>query len=235
MTGPIDGFMTNILKKKGGMSLTTGFDVDFKFRNSTGNFITKFYNEDSSENQRNIVNMLCDEAQLPNVQSSVGAVTGRYLGEGSISYPTTRIFTDVSLGFLCDAELTPLKFFTSWYEFIYGEGFASFADMTYGGTYEDALSLTPRATNRTNRLQYMDDYVADVKIQKTEPDKKSYRGRSPITYILENAYPYAIDAVPLAYGSSQLTRVNINLYYTRHTIQYGDQTWNSREVPVGGP
>ena len=43
-----------------------------------------------------------------------------------------------------------------------------------------------------------------------------------ISYILENAYPYSIDAVPLSYGSSQITRVNVNLYYSRHTVVYGD-------------
>ena len=41
-------------------------------------------------------------------------------------------------------------------------------------------------------------------------------------YILENAYPYAIDAVPLSYGVSQITRVNVNFHYSRHTVVYGD-------------
>ena len=38
--------------------------------------------------------------------------------------------------------------------------------------------------------------------------------------MLENCYPYSIDAVPLAYGSSQVTRLTVNFYYTRHTVSY---------------
>ena len=58
---------------------------------------------------------------------------------------------------------------------------------------------------------------------KTEPDSSSANGRAPITYVLENAYPYAIDAVPLSYGTSQLTRVNVNFHYSRHTVIYGNR------------
>ena len=79
----------------------------------------------------------------------------------------------------------------------------------------------PRPINRPNRLNYPDDYTAWLRIIKTEPDRGSYNGRAPVTYILENAYPYAIDAVPLSYGASQIARVNVNFYYTRHTVSYG--------------
>ena len=60
-----------------------------------------------------------------------------------------------------------------------------------------------------------------MRIFKTEPNGVAANGRVPITFILENAYPYSIDAVPLAYGTSQVTRVNVNFYYTRHSVRYG--------------
>ena len=74
----------------------------------------------------------------------------------------------------------------------------------------------------TNRLNYINEYTCNLRIMKTEPNSSSSSGRVPITYVLENCYPYSIDAVPLAYGSSQLTRVTASFYYTRHTILYGD-------------
>jgi len=83
-------------------------------------------------------------------------------------------------------------------------------------------SVTPALSNRVNRLKYQDNYAAEVRIVKTEPNAIASNGRAPISYILENAYPYSIEAVPLSYGSSQLTRVNVNLYYSRHTVVYGD-------------
>ena len=37
-----------------------------------------------------LVQMLCDEAQLPNVQAAVGQLSGRVMGESQISYPYAR-------------------------------------------------------------------------------------------------------------------------------------------------
>lgn len=218
---------------KGGMSLTTGYNVEFDF--NTGKrtssdppvFVDEYYGNtklaaNSKKNpygNKNIVNMLCDEAQLPNVVSTTGTVTGRYLGEGMINYPHTRTYTDLGLGFMCDAEQTPLKFLTSWYDYIFGE--TPDERFNYDGGMEQAQTIYPRDTNRTNRLNYINDYVCNLRIMKTEPNKDSSSGRVPITYVLENCYPYSIDAVPLAYGSSQLTRVTASFYYTRHTVLYG--------------
>ena len=208
---------------KGGMSLTTGYNIEFDFNtgllasSGTPPFVKQFY--DDTGDHKNVVNMLCDEAQLPNVVATTGSVTGRYLGEGLIQYPHTRSYTDVGLGFMCDAEQIPLKFLTSWYDWIFGENVTS--SHAYKGM-EGARTTVPRKRNRTNRLNYVDDYVCNLRIMKTEPDASSAAGRVPITYVLENCYPYSIDAVPLAYGSSQLTRVTASFYYTRHTVLYGE-------------
>ena len=39
-------------------------------------------------------------------------------------------------------------------------------------------------------------------------------------YILRDAYPYSIDTIPLAYGTSQLTKCTVNFYYKKHDIIY---------------
>lgn len=198
---------------QGGMSLTTGFDVKFDFGSTTKTFVSNYYTGDNL----NVVNMLCDEAQLPNVQSGVAQITGRYLGEGPVSYPHTRIYTDFSLGFLLDADLTPLKFFTGWYDYIFGEG----TEKTHDGRISGALSASPRTRTRTNRLKYTNEYACTAKIAKTEPTKTASNERAPVVFLLEDCYPYSIDAVPLAYGSSQITRLTVNFYYSRHTVSYG--------------
>ena len=193
--------------RQGGMSLTTNFDVYFSDLNP---------NIYAPNVEADIVHMLCDEAQLPNVQSATGQLSGRYLGENAFQYPTGRMFTDLTLGFLCDAEMLPLRFFHSWYNFIYGE-----LDETHQGGIYKAIEVAPKNRNRTNRIKYMDDYTCNLRIIKTEPDATSACGRAPVQFILENAYPYSIDAVPLSYGSSQIARVNVNFYYSRHTVDYG--------------
>ena len=203
----------NKIGRQKGMSLTTGFDVFFEW-GSESTFPQRYY----FDGDEDIVHMMCDEAQLPNVQTATGQLNGRYVGESGVQYAHSRMFTDVGLGFLCDAELIPLKFFNWWYQWMFNEEFVEGENELYSG-----MSSTPQPRNRINRVRYLDEYAATVKIIKTEPDGVASNNRAPITYILENAYPYAIDAVPLSYGSSQLTRVNVNFYYSRHTVVYGDK------------
>ena len=211
--------MSKIGKKKG-MSLTTGFDVLFDF-GPKSKFPQKYY----FNGDEDVVHMLCDEAQLPNVQTATGQMSGRYLGESAVQYPHSRMFTDLGLGFLCDAELTPLKFFNHWYNWMFAD-----SGKVTGNDYWDARTENASPRNRVNRLKYQEEYVAELKIIKTEPDATAANGRAPITYILENAYPYAIDAVPLSYGTSQLTRVNVNFHYSRHTVIYGDRKSSSQQL-----
>ena len=214
----IDSFM-NKIGGRGGMSLTTGFDVIFDVPNDV-----KEYYKDGDDD---LVHMLCDEAQLPNVQTATGQISGRYLGESAVQYPHSRMFTDVGLGFLCDAELIPLKFFNTWYEYMFMEDY-----IVTSPYYWTHRTSQPKSKNRTNRLKYQNQYAGTIKIMKTETGRGTSNGRAPITYLLENAYPYAIDAVPLSYGTSQLTRVNVNFHYSRHTIIYGDNGRTSTSASV---
>ena len=219
----INEFMKSI-GVQGGMSLSSGFDVEFDFTspeksNSVGEIKSKFESKYyKSKDNKNVVHMLCDEAQLPNVQSGVAQITGKYLGQGPVSYPHTRIFTDLSLGFMLDADLTPLKFFNEWYNYIFSEELKEESQ----GRFDEMKSTPKIAHNRTNRLKYLDQYACTLKILKTEPGVGASNERSAVAYFLEECYPYSIDAVPLAYGSSQITRLTVNFYYSRHTVKVGD-------------
>ena len=207
------------ISAKGGFSLTTGFNIEFTFPKKSDTNPFSFAEGFYTDSGKSLVNLLCDEAQLPNVQSGVSQLSGRFLGEGPIYYPHTRIYTDLSLGFLLDGDLTPLKFFTGWYESIFSDDVK-----TYTGNIDQVAALTPNATNRVNRLKFSDEYTCDLKITKTEPNASGADGRAPATYIMENCYPYSIDSVPLSYGSSQVSRLTVNFYYTRHTVLYGSYT-----------
>ena len=207
---------------KGGMSFSTNYDIEFDFKNK--DFLNSF-----TDNDRNTVQLFCDEAQLPNVQSAVGQRSGKFLGEGPVSYPHTRIFTDLSLGFLLDSNLSALKFFNTWYNYIFTEELTE--EDLYSGTTADALSQTPNSETRVNRLKYLDEYSCTLKILKSEPTHTNAGGRTPVVYLLENCYPYSIDTVPLAYGSSQIARLTVNFYYSRHTVKFGKQIDNPKYVP----
>ena len=76
--------------------------------------------------------------------------------------------------------------------------------------------------NRTTRVAYKDSYVGDIHISKTEAGLNSSIDRKPITYVMEQAFPYQIDAIPLQFGSSQITRVTAQFKYQRHYTKVAD-------------
>ena len=162
------------------------------------------------------LHMFCDEAQLPNINTATGTQNGLYTGLGSVDYPHTRIFTELQLGFALDANLQVLKFLNFWYGSIFGQ-----SDLEQQIIEPEILSGDGNLTeNRTTRVAYKDEYAATIKITKTETGPQSTIERQPITYVLEKAFPYAIDAVPLQFGSSQITKVTAQFKYQRHyTIQ----------------
>ena len=185
------------------MSTTTSFIVESGFLATTvGGSHTSL--QDVNESML----FLCDEAQLPNINTATGTQNGVITGIGSVDYPHTKIYTELQLTFMLDANLSILKYFNAWYAKIFeDEG---------GSIHGDVGDMSLK--NRATRLQYRSEYAEEIKITKSEPGPQGADQRKPITYVLENAWPYSIDAVPLQFGSSQLTRLTVNFKYERHQM-----------------
>ena len=181
------------------MSLSNSFKVDIKGTGVASGLPTDNYGQSGDS----MFSFLCDEAQLPNVQAATGTLKGRYLGEGQINYAHTRVFTEFQLGFQCDADMTPLKYLNSWFGQIFSEIPGD------GGTYEN---------QRSTRLEYPSNYCRDIYITKSEMGVTGAASRESICYVMERAWPFAIDAVPLQFGTAQITKVTAQFYYTRHHI-----------------
>jgi hypothetical protein len=214
----IDSFLGTIAAN-GGMSFSN-------------NFVVRFLNPPITPpggQAGDYFEYFCSEAQLPNTNTAQGQINGIYLGSGSIQYPHTRVFTEIQLGFLCDANMSALKFLQDWVDYIFNEQ----------GTNQTAKSLSQmqslaygpiRDENRNVRLKYRDQYACNIAITKTETGPRSTTERAPITYILEKAYPFAIDAVPLQFGSSQITQVTAQFSYMRHYVIKNDITSNRGDI-----
>jgi hypothetical protein len=167
--------------------------------------------------------MFCSEAQLPNTNTMQGQMNGIYVGSGSVNYPHTRIFTELQLGFMCDANMTALKFLQDWIDLIFNEVGENRSGLSKSAL-ESAGFGPNREENRSIRLKYRDEYTCNIAIMKTEAGPSSPTERASITYILEKAYPYAIDAIPLQFGSSQITQVTAQFSYMRHYVIKNDVT-----------
>ena len=168
----------------------------------SNNFVVSFEGPAAAYFNPEEVEFFCDEAQLPNVNTATGTQNGLYVGLGSVDYPHTRVFTEFQLSFMLDANLNLLKSLNLWYGSIFNE-----TAKIESGTYLE---------NRPTRLAYKDDYASTINITKTESGPDSPTQRKPITYVMEKAYPYAVDAIPLQFGSSQLTKVTAQFKYQRH-------------------
>ena len=175
------------------MSFSNSFIVEFK------NGADKYFDND-------LVEFFCEEAQLPNSNTATGTQTGLITGLGSVDYPHTRVFTEFSLTFMLDANLNLLKSLNNWYYDIIG---GSKKNTTQFGS-------NPLSPNRVMRVNYRNTYQGDIHITKAESGKDSAVERKPITYVMEKAWPYQIDAIPLQFGSSQITKATSNFKYERH-------------------
>lgn len=190
----------------------------------SNNFVVRFLNPPITPpggQVGNYFDYFCSEAQLPNTNTAQGQTTGIYVGSGSVQYPHTRVFTDIQLGFMCDANMSALKFLQDWLDYIFYENGSDQTSKSLGQI--QSLAYGPiREENRNVRLRFRDDYACNIAISKTEIGPNSSTERVPITYILEKAYPYAIDAVPLQFGSSQITQVTAQFSYMRHYVIKND-------------
>ena len=186
----------------------------------SNNFVVKFLNPPAAlPVEEDYFEMFCSEAQLPNTNTAQGNQNGLYVGSGQTSYAHTRVFTEIQIGFMCDANMTALKFLQNWNDFIFGEVGDQVAAQDLRSIQGNAGSSV-RSRNRDIKLQFKDKYARTILISKTDLGGNSPIERTPITYVLEEAYPYAIDAIPLQFGSSQITQVTAQFSYTKHyTVQ----------------
>ena len=242
----------DVIAQQGGMSYSNNFDVVFSFNKTAHDKIRKRFKKigldfgtgstspaDTDENldgnkAADVLKMFCEEAQLPNVQSATGNLTGVRLGEGQINYATSKLYTDFQLGWMCDANMTPLKFLNSWQSFIFNEYDSTNRDvLDETGDYvqeNESLANLKSETGtlgdreKSIRLHYPDEYQCNITITKTEKGKSAANSRASMMYTLIDCFPYAIDAVPLSYGASQVTKVTANFYYSKYSIVYNDIT-----------
>jgi len=169
------------------------------------------------------LDVMMDEISLPGRQFATETLNGSRQGQRFV-YPHSQIFSDISFTFICDRYFYPLKFLTGWMDYIateYPNSNTPFGLQSVGAS--DKLRNSgagQRGTNRFVRMAYPDTYMVDLHIIKTEKGKFAQNQYAPIGYILNRAYPYSVEAVPLSFGTSQLVKVTANFYYENWQFQY---------------
>jgi hypothetical protein len=209
----IDNFLKKI-GNRGGIASSNNFDVHFYLTPELKKALSSYFKEED-------IKIFCDEAQLPNISTGTGSITGRYLGESQVNYATSRVFSTFQLGWMLTADLLPLKFIQSWNDYIFGENMLS----QKPGSGLESMRTTDRLNaKRPVRLAYPDEYRCNIRITKTEMGPESTQERAPITYVMENCWPAEVDAVPLSYGNTQVVKFTAQFQYERHYVVMNDTT-----------
>jgi|TARA_B100001996_G_scaffold15673_1_gene12997 hypothetical protein len=220
----INSFVQQIAAR-GGMAMSNGFAVKFDMGTDLKKYI------DGIIPNAEIYEGFCDEAQLPPAQAATGQLQGRLLGEGSMSYAHTKLYTDVQLGWMCDANMEPYKFINAWWQYIFAEYNPGTVDpidkLGYGPSTSDKgygtmMTDMGKSKYRTTRVRYPDDYTATVRIAKVERGIAHEAERVSEVHVLHDAYPYTVESVPLSFGASQITKATATFHYTKHHVVYND-------------
>ena len=218
--------MSNIARG-GGMALTTGFRVKFDFDKADG--VKSKLEQQKFYTGFNFHEQFVDEGTLPGAQAATGQMTGRFMGEGITNYVHQKMFTDFQLGWMCDANMSPFKFMNTWYQYIFqefnadGSEIDTVQNLDIGASEEKAMSASKFDYNRTTRLQFPENYHCTVRIAKAEKGPKGETSRVSTVHVLQEVFPYAVEAIPLSFGSSQLVKCTANFYYSKHRVAYNDQ------------
>lgn len=181
---------------------------------------------DVSNDTRESMELLCSQASLPSVQAATGQVNGYYTGH-SMKYPTMKMYNDLSLTFICDANMTAYKVFHAWFDKIFQEvdGDGNNIDVMEGWTQSP-----DRDRNRFTRVAYPDQYQMSLLVDKFEPGPVNRSQTKSMRYWFQNVYPYSIDAVPLDAGTTTLVTCTVNLYYERYEVQFEDALTNFKSM-----
>ena len=220
--------MSNIARG-GGMALSTGFRVKFDFDKDDG--VKKVLDNQKFFTGFNFHEQFVDEVTLPGAQAATGQMTGRFMGEGVTNYVHQKMFTDFQLGWMCDANMSPFKFMQTWYQYIFQEfqpdgSEISTVQQLDTNSEEKAMAASKFAVNRTTRLQFPENYHCTVRIAKAEKGPVSETNRVSTVHVLQEVFPYAVEAIPLSFGTSQLVKCTASFYYSKHRVAYNEQGRN---------
>jgi len=126
-------------------------------------------------------------------------------------YAHTRINTDIDFSFYVDRDYTILMFFEAWMNYIAGGNSNLLGEP---GAYDQNID-----GNYYRRFNYPKFYKNSGGIYITKFEKNyNVPKATDITYQLVNAFPKAVNAVPVQYGNSEVMRVTITMYYDRYRL-----------------
>ena len=172
-------------------SLTSKFSVSI----SNPSVLDNFFNGVSKEE----FHMSCSEASLPGVSLNTQEITGDRHGVTERN-AYRRMYDDrLDLTFYVEGEkYSQIRYFEKWINFIVGD---DTRNVRTGRGYH-------------YKVQYPNDYKTIMHVTKFEKDY----GLN-LKYTFKDAYPIAINSMPLSYGSTDLLKCTVSMTYLRYIVE----------------
>ena len=182
--------------------------ADFMKKRSGAGFKGAIYS-----NNQELIELSCSEASLPGSSLATNEINNDYTGVTE-RHAYRRIYDDrADFTFYVDINYYIIDYFENWIAFISGE---------------DDLNGQVNSTFNYRVKFPKDYYTQNLYITKFDRD---YTGR-PLTYRFINAYPIAINSIPVSYDSSQLLKCTVSFTYSRYVISRTGEFVPQSEEPV---
>lgn len=160
---------------------------------------------------------LCSEATLPTSSYATAEVKDNFLGVTQ-EFAHTRLYTDIDLTFYVDDEYSILRFFEGWMDYIAGGNQVNVEPAA--ASYTSSSSGIPNglSPNIYRRFNFPDDYkVQNMVIYKFERDFNKV-----LEYTFVNAFPKAVNPLPVAYGPADVLKVTVTFNFDRYLVRRSD-------------
>jgi len=210
--------MSDMKNKIGNLALTNTYYVQITlppqlkshFKNSYNKTDPEMAKIESFVNQR--LGYLCSEATLPVSSYATAEVKDNFMGIPQ-EFAHTRLYTDIDLTFYVDSNYSVMRFFEGWMDYISG-GNGSERKNKQGGIIDPQEPSIYDPGPIYKRFVYPDFYKAQtMSITKFERDFKR-----ELKYTFVNAFPKALTAVPVSYGSAEILKVSVTFNFDRYFV-----------------
>lgn len=228
--------------RKHGVSLNNTFEIQYRFRSSSGVESTLRSGILGTPNYEDHLSFFVEEVDIPGVFLATGEY--RYNNSPQLKYPYAKTFNKSTITYLLDGTMVQRKFYDIWLDYIYN--LSDNRNYNYGtlGSNEFGTTRSP-----VHRLPYKEEYVCDITIVKYNrpvscdgpfPDSASaeeafFKPQYSVTLV--NAFPSDITPISLSNAASDVTRFSVSFEYDvmRDSVAYGESSVNPDTSNPLGP
>ena len=143
------------------------------------------------------IGIACFEASLPGSSFATAEVKDNFQGINQ-QFAHTRFYVDSSFSFYVDKDYRVLKLFEGWMDFIAG-----------------GVNVNSNDKRLYVRMRYPETYKCDNLYLSVFDKNQNLKG----TYQFKNAFPKAIQSIPVSYGQADLLKVTVTFAYDRYILQ----------------